>query len=334
VAGKFSSKGTILVADDHGPNRELLEELLTTEGFAVVTVPDGTAALDRFVQVQPDLVVLDVMMPGLTGFEVCRQLKNDPQTFLTPVILVTGLSAKEDRIAGIEAGADEFLTRPVDPFELFARVRSLLKIKAHTDELERAEAVLFALARSIEAKDTYTQDHCDRLAENVGRLAHRLKLTQEETVALERAAIVHDIGKVAVPDAILLKRGPLSQEEWKVMKQHPVIGERICSPLRSFRQVLPIIRHHHEKQDGSGYPDGLRGSQIPLTARVLQIIDVYDALTTERPYKPALTVRDALATMQTEVERGWWDPAIFATFKSLILEQVEGTTARGTWAGS
>jgi putative two-component system response regulator len=317
----LETNATILVADDHAPNRDLLEEVLASAGFNVLLAEDGAAALQKFRRVKPDLVLLDVMMPHLNGFEVCARIKADKETYLTPVILVTALSAREDRVAGITAGADDFLTRPVDTSELLARVRSLLRLKRHTDELERAETVLFALAQSIESKDPYTENHCDRLSTYAAALGKSLGLTREEITALHRAGIVHDIGKVAVPDAILLKPGKLSDEEWKIMRQHPVVGERICAPLKSFRLVLPIIRHHHEKLDGSGYPDGLRGEQIPLTARVLQIVDVYDALTTTRPYKRALSTSEALETMAEEVARGWWDPGIFDTFKKLVTDQ-------------
>jgi len=330
---QLQSKGKILVADDHEPNRELFRELLTAEGFDVVTASDGAGAWEEFERCQPDLVLLDVMMPKLTGFEVCRRLKSNSHTCLIPVIIVTGLSAKQDRLEGIESGADEFLTRPVDRFELSARVRSLLKIKWHTDELERAESVLFALARSIEAKDTYTQDHCDRLSQYAAALGKCLKLSQEEMTALHRAAIVHDVGKVAIPDAILLKRGALDEQEWKLMREHPVIGERICAPLKSFRLVLPIIRHHHEKLNGSGYPDGLRGTDIPFTARILQIVDVYDALTTERPYKQALSVAQALGTMEEEVCKGWWDRDIFSAFRELVATGGLGAASWSAAAG-
>jgi putative two-component system response regulator len=193
-----------------------------------------------------------------------------------------------------------------------------LRIKAHTDELERAELVLFALARSIEAKDVYTQNHCDRLAEYAVRLGKQIGLPSEQIVALHRGGIVHDIGKVAVPDAILLKPGKLTEDEWKVMREHPVVGERICAPLKSFGLVLPIIRHHHERLDGSGYPDGLKGEEVPLTARVLQIVDVYDALTTTRPYRQALSNAEALEIMQAEVKKGWWDDSIFREFARLM----------------
>src|ERR1700680_4843388 len=309
--------GTILIADDKAPNRELLEELLTTQGFKVVAVPDGAAALRELNTVPTDLVLLDVMMPHLTGFTLCEKIKANPDTYLIPVVLITALSDKQDRIEGIRAGADDFLTRPVDRTELLARVRSLLKLKLRTDELERAQSVLFTLARSIEGKDPYTHGHCERLAEYSARLGEQLNLPEEQLVALRRAGIVHDVGKVAIPDAILLKPGRLTPEEWTIMREHSVIGERICAPLKSFRLVLPIIRHHHEKLDGSGYPDKLRGDAIPVTARVLQVVDVYDALTTERPYKRAFPVNDALQTMKQEVAKGWWDPQIFDQFEPL-----------------
>jgi putative two-component system response regulator len=324
---------TILVADDQAANRELLEELLTTQGFRVVAVPDGAAAVAELTRTQVDLALLDVMMPHLNGFEVCEKIKSNPETYLIPVVLITALSDKQDRIEGIKAGADDFLTRPVDRTELLARVRSLLKLKQRTDELERAEAVLFTLARSIEGKDPYTQGHCERLSDYSARLGAHLGLSEDEITALRRAGVVHDVGKVAVPDAILLKPGRLTPEEWKLMQEHPVVGERICQPLKSFRMVLPIIRHHHEKLDGSGYPDGLRGEAIPVTARVLQIVDVYDALTTERPYKKAFSTADALQTMKEEVAKGWWDPHIFDQFERLVGSNASNSLSRGAAAG-
>lgn len=307
-----------MVVDDHEATRRLLAELLRRQGYKVITVGEGRDALEEFARGQPDLVLLDVLLPDLDGFEVCRRLKNNPESRLTPVVLITGLSAPEHRVRGIEAGADDFLSKPVERSELLARVRSLLSLKAHTDELERAESVLFALARSIEGKDHYTEGHCERLSEYSAWLGACIGLPPEQITALRRAGVVHDIGKVAVPDAILLKSAPLAPEEWAAMREHPVVGERICAPLKSFRWVLPIIRHHHEKLDGSGYPDGLVGEAIPLTARVLQIVDVYDALTSERPYKPALPCDEALDTMEVEVKQGWWDPDLFAEFQHIL----------------
>jgi putative two-component system response regulator len=309
---------TILVVDDELANRELMIELLQPQGYKVVTAVDGQAALEEFARNQPDLVLLDIMMPRPDGVEVCRQLKKNPESRLTPIVLVTALSAREDRVRGIEAGADDFLNKPVDRIELLARVRSLLNLKAYTDELERAESVLFALARSIEGKDPYTGGHCERLSDFSERLGRRIGLPEEQITALRQGGTVHDIGKVAVPDAILLKPGKLTPEEWKTMRQHPAVGESICRPLKSFRLVLPIIRHHHEKLDGSGYPDGLKGDQIPLTARIMTVADVYDALTTERPYHGALSTEKALELMGQEVQKGWWDPHIFSEFRNVL----------------
>src|SRR5437879_10469456 len=328
-----SVTGTILVADDQAANRELLEELLVTQGFNVITVSDGAEVIQELSRTQVDLVLLDVMMPRLTGFQACEKIKNNPDTYLIPVILITALSDRQDRIEGIKAGADDFLTRPVDRTELLARVRSLRRLKQRTDELERAEAVLFSLARSIEGKDPYTHGHCERLSDYSARLAQHLGLADDQIIALRRAGVVHDIGKIAVPDAVLLKPAKLTQDEWKLIQEHPVVGERICAPLKSFRSVLPIIRHHHEKFDGSGYPDGLRGEHIPITARVLQIVDVYDALTTERPYKKAFSITDALQTMKEEVAKGWWDPHIFDEFERLVRNGTADFLSRGAAAG-
>jgi putative two-component system response regulator len=252
---------------------------------------------------------------------------------LIPAILVTSLADKEDRIRGIKAGADDFLTRPVDRAELLARVRSLLKLKMRTDELERAESVLFTLARSIEGKDPYTHGHCERLANYSARLGSEVGLAENQITALRRAGVVHDVGKVAVPDSILLRPRGLSPEEWTLMREHPVVGERICAPLKSFRLVLPVIRHHHEKCDGSGYPDGLRREAIPITARVLQVVDVYDALTTERPYKKALSSSDAIHMMKEEVAKGWWDAEIFGQFERLVREGTAQSQPRASAAG-
>src|SRR5580700_10785386 len=275
----------ILIVDDEMAARSGLSTLLRREGFEVHEASDGSSALAQCASSVPDLILLDIVMPGIDGFDVCRQLKASPEMRLTPVVLITGLSATEDRIKGINAGADDFLSKPIDINELLARTRSLLRLKQYTDELENAESVLFSLARSIEARDPYTRGHCERLAEMSAQLGGRLGVSGEDIKALRRAGIVHDIGKVAVPDSILLKPGPLTYEEIIQMRKHAAVGESICAPLKTFGIVLPIIRHHHEKYDGSGYPDNLQGKEIPLTARILQLADVFDALTTDRPYK-------------------------------------------------
>jgi putative two-component system response regulator len=310
----------ILIIDDSEAIRTLMVQMLRSLSLEIATAEDGVSGLEEFARNRPDMVLLDVEMPRMDGFEVCRRIKSDPETRLIPVVLITGLSDTEDRVRGIQAGADDFLTKPVERSELLARVRSLLSLKRYTDDLDRAESVLLALARSIEGKDPYTEGHCERLANFSRKLGRRLGLPEEQLLALWRGGIVHDIGKIAVPDAILLKPGPLSPEELTVMRLHVVVGERICSPLRSFRLILPIIRSHHEKWDGSGYPDGLQGEQIPLLARILQVVDVFDALTTDRPYRTALAPRVALDAMAKEVERGWWDTRIFTEFQKMMLE--------------
>jgi len=316
----FPVNAKILIVDDESSARGALEVLLRREGFEVREVHDGRSALEECATFRPDLILLDIVMPGMDGFEVCRRIKNTAETRLTPVVLITGLSDTEDRINGINAGADDFLSKPIDFSELLARIRSLLKLKQYTDELENAETVLFTLALSIEARDPYTHGHCERLAQMSSRLGIRLRLPDEDIKALRWAGIVHDVGKVAVPDSILLKPGPLTPEEIVVMRKHAEVGEKICAPLRSFRLVLPIIRHHHEKRDGSGYPDSLSGDAIPITARILQLADVYDALTTDRPYRTAVPSEAALSLMDEEAVRGWWDVELFNTFRGMILE--------------
>lgn len=322
--------GAILLADDNEANRDLLSGLLTAEGYSVTSAVDGRQALSLFDSGSIDLVLLDVVMPGPSGFEICQTIKSKPETRLIPVVLLTSLNSDDDRIHGIMCGADDFLSKPVNKHELLARVHSLLRLKQFTDELDNAETVLFSLALSIEAKDPYTEGHCDRLSKYSVAMAEKLGLPDDLRVALRRAGLVHDIGKLGVPEHILLKPGPLTPDERKIMEQHTVMGERICAPLKSFRYVLPIIRHHHEKSDGSGYPDGLKGEQIPLTARILQTTDIYDALTTDRPYRKALPPQQAFTIMRDEVKRGWWDGSLVDELEGLVTEAALAT--RGTRA--
>lgn len=320
VSSITSLKGIILVADDNESVREPLIELLRLNCYRVIAVENGEQAFREVCSQPVDLVLLDVIMPGPTGFSVCRAIKARPETRFLPVVLITGLSCADDRIRGIEAGADDFLHKPVKKEELLARVRSLVRLKRYTDELENAESVLCTLARSIEAKDPYTEGHCDRLSRYTVSLAEKIGLSGEERNDLRRGGIVHDIGKVAVPEFVLLKPGPLNAAEQKIMKEHTIVGERICAPLKSFRNVLPIIRLHHEKQDGSGYPDHLKGVEIPITACILQTVDIYDSLTTDRPYRKALSKEKALEIMWEETRRGWWDADLVSALEGLLEE--------------
>jgi putative two-component system response regulator len=310
----------ILVVDDERLNLRMLEDLLRTEGYGVRTAQDGEQALERVREAPPDLILLDVMMPKLDGFEVCRLLKTSKDTVFIPIIIITALNRLEQKLKGIEAGADDFLTKPFNSAELLTRVRSLLKVKQLTDELENAETVLFSLALGVEAKDPYTEGHCERLSAFSHQLGRAMGLPEEELIALRRGGILHDIGKIGIPDAVLLKPGKLTPDEWMVMREHPLIGERICKPLRSLKLVLPIIRHHHERWDGSGYPDGLKGEEIPVTARVLQAVDVYDALRTKRPYKPAFPQEQVFEIMRAEAAKGWWDRRIVDIFIDLARQ--------------
>jgi putative two-component system response regulator len=311
----------VLVVADQEATRRVLSKLLGTTEFEVITAAGAAEARAVVDEQPPDVLLLDVMMPGKDGFEFCRELKHDARTRLIPVVLLTGLSRRVDRVQGIEAGADDFLSKPIYQEELLARVRSLVKLKEFTNELEHAEVVVETLALGVEARDPYTQGHCERLSHYACDLGRRLKLGDESIVALRRGGVLHDIGKIVVPDDILKKGDHLTPEEWDIMKQHPVTGENICKPLQSLRLVTPIIRHHHEHWDGSGYPDGLRGEEIPLLARVLQVVDVYDALRTERPYKPAVSREDSLNTMKGEAQAGRWDKELVDEFLAIMEKE-------------
>ena len=301
----------ILLGDEQRNSRAFFAELLRQHGHDVITTTDPRGALETCAVLQPDLVLLD----DSHGYELCRQLKADPRNRLTPVLLV---SRSSERALAPEqiGGADAILTKPLSTGAPVQRIQSFLDVKAYIDK--QAESVLLSLARSIEARDPYTQGHCARLSDLAIALGNKLRLPEELIEALRIAGIVHDIGKVAVPDAILSKPGKLTREEIEVMQKHPVVGEQICAPLKFFRDVLPIIRHHHERMDGSGYPDGLHGERIPLTARILQTVDIYDALTTDRPYRKALSSKQAFALMREEARRGYTDLELFTALEALL----------------
>ena len=311
----------ILVVDDHPTIAGLMSQLLTQRGYDVVTAADAAQAEAEVRRQAPDLILSDVRMPGKSGYELCRELKANPATRLIPFVLITGLSDSADKVRGIEAGADDFLNKPVLAEELTARVKSLLRVKEFTDELETADSVLCTLGLIVEGRDPYTEGHCERLALYGADLGRHLGLDEDSIVALRRGGYLHDLGKIAVPDAILKKGSDLTLPEWEIMKRHPVTGENICKPLKSLRLVLPIIRHHHEHADGSGYPDGLRAGEIPLLSRVLQVVDVYDALRTARPYKPALGHDEAAQTMREEARQGLWDLELVNEFFSMLVEK-------------
>ena len=316
------SAGKIVVADDMAPLLETLCETLITDGYTVFQAADGDVAMSLVRSESPDLVLTDINMPSLNGIELCRRLKEDPATRLIPVMLLTGLDGPRDRLAGIDAGADDFLTKPVNTSELRARVRSLMRLKRFTDELDSAEAIIMSLAQTVEARDTYTGGHCERMAAYAATLGMHLGLTMDEVGALRRGGYLHDIGKVAIPDSLLQKAGPLTAEEFEIVKQHTTIGDRLCGNLRLLRMVRPIVRCHHERADGSGYPDGLAGEDIPLLAQIMGVVDVYDALTTDRPYRPAMTPEEACEALEQEAGRGWRRADLVREFTTLCRSGV------------
>lgn len=305
VIAPSTTTGRILVVDDVAGNVSLARSVLERDGYLVTTASGGEEALEAVANEHPDLILMDVMMPGLNGFEACRLLKSELATRLIPVVLVTALRKSRDRIQGFEVGADDFLSKPINAPELRARVRSLIRIKRYTDDLDSADSVIVSLALTIEARDPSTDGHCQRLAAYATAFGIELGLGEDDLAALERGGFLHDIGKIGIPDHLLLKPGALTPEEYEQIKMHTVIGDRLCGELRSLRRVRPIVRGHHERLDGSGYPDRLRGDGVPLLAQIMGIVDVFDALTTSRPYKKALPPEAACEELQREADRGW-----------------------------
>jgi putative two-component system response regulator len=307
----------ILIADDNQAMREAIIRFVEAEGYTALAARNGREALALALEKLPDLVLLDVTMPDIDGFEVCRRLKNDPRTALIPITMLTVLDSPDHRRYGIEAGADDFLTKPFDERLLRARIQSQLRTKRLTDQLERTESVIVALALAVEAKDMYTEGHLWRLAHYGEQLAIAAGLSAEASRAVWQGGLLHDIGKIGVADGILQKPAPLTPEEYAQVKQHPEYGARIIAPLRFARDVAPIVRGHHEHWDGSGYPYGLRGEEIPVGARIIAIVDAYDAMTTDRPYRRALTPERAVQRLRAR-SGIQWDPELTALFISLI----------------
>ncbi|TMD17207.1 MAG: response regulator [Chloroflexi bacterium] len=303
----------VLVVDDGEANRELIEACLAGVDCHVRSAVDGVSALKAVEASPPDLVLLDVQMPGMDGYEVCRRIKSNPASRLIPVVMITSLDDTDDRVRALEAGADDYMTKPVDRVELVARVASALRLKSLYDSLDSAEQVIFALASAVEAKDPFTEAHTQRVAESARMIGVRLGLGPSHLDALYRGGLIHDIGKIGIPDAILLKPGPLDADEQITMHLHPIIGENIVAPLRSGARLLPIIRNHHEHFDGTGYPDRLSGAGIPQLARIVAVCDAFDALVNDRPYRARKTVEEALAILRDGAGRQW-DPQVVEVF--------------------
>lgn len=318
---RTSSEPTILIVDDVDMNRRLLRAVLKTAPYRILEAKRPSQALALLEREKVDLLVVDLVMPQMSGPDFCRAIKSEKRTQLIPILMTTSVQGPDSEIAGIDSGADEFLFKPFQPAIVRTRIKAMLRHKALVDSLEEAENILFALAKSVEQRDKYTGMHCERLAAYSIALGQALGLDKSVQLTLYRGGYLHDIGKISIPDAILFKGSYLTDEEWKIMRQHTVRGEEICRPMKSLSTVLPIIRSHHERWDGSGYPDGMRGEEIPLVARILQVADIYDALTTARSYKPAFSHEDAIQIMLEEASRGWRDPELVPLFAEVIVRE-------------
>ncbi len=317
----FDKPATILIVDDDSQNLKLLEGILFSTNCELIKATNGIDTLSIVHKANVDLILLDVMMPEMDGYEVCRQLKGNEATRLIPVVLVTALDDREAKIKGIEAGADDFITKPPNKMELLARTKSLVRLKRLNDNLASIEYVLFSLAKTVEAKDGYTQGHVERVSKLAIILGKKMSLSEREMEALRYGGALHDIGKIAVPGDILNKPGPLSPEEWEVMKNHPVVGYEICLPLKkNLGYALEVIRHHHEKLDGTGYPDGLKDEEISDAARIMAVVDIYDALVTDRPYRQGMPLAKALEILEQEANTGKLDKVVV----DHLIEAVSG----------
>ena len=306
---------TILLVDVASASRDSWKSFLQNHNYQVFTAGDKESAVWQCLLLQPDLVLLHDTLPDICGFDLCRRIMGNPFNHHIPVVLVKPSSDPADVFRGREAGAADFWGRSTSLGEVISRVQSLLRLKSYIDE--QAKSVVLSLARSIEAKRPLMDGHSKRMANYAEQLGRSLDLPEDDLQELRIACLLHDVGKVAVPDEILLKPGALNAEETEIVRQHPAIGEDICAPLKSLRRILPVIRHHHERMDGSGYPDGLCGHEIPLMARIVQIADIYDALITHRPYRDALSLEDALETLNREAGYGWLDSSLVWKFSQI-----------------
>ena len=320
----------ILVVDDDPSVRVLLRRLLERSGYAVAEVGTGEDALERIRREPPDLVFLDLQLPDQSGHSILEAIRAEPATRLLPVVMLTGLATSEQKVRAYELGVTDFLAKPFAPDELLPRVRSLVLLKLFADELEYAEHMIVTLARTIDARDSYTAGHSARVAGYAELVARRMDVDETTLLELSRGALFHDLGKIAVPDAVLLKPGPLTAKERGVIQKHPVVGTELLAPMKTMLKTLPIVRFHHERLDGSGYPDGLSGADLPLTVRIVTVADIFDALTTARVYRAALSREAAYEIFEDEVRRGWWDGEVLRELQAAVAEMDATSLPTGT----
>ena len=314
-------KGKILVVDDQEMSVTFLSRILEKYGYSTVTAYDGIQALDKFNKERPDIILLDIMMPNMNGFDVCKTIKDDPNNRMIPIIMITALSDSEDKIRAIDCGADDFINKPFDKLELLARINSLLRIKHLNDQLENAENILFSMARILELKDPFTKGHIDRTTELAVKLGKHIDLSKEELDNLRKGAMLHDIGKIVIPDSILSKYENLTEAETEIVKKHPVLGYEICKPMISLKETLPVIRSHHERIDGTGYPDGLKGEEIPLIARIMSVADNYDSLVYHKSYSLGVPASEAIMHLISDADRNILDRKVVEKLIDIIKEQ-------------
>jgi putative two-component system response regulator len=310
----------IVVAEDDMATRALLRASLERAGYQVRAFEDGAAALDEILRRPPDVALLDIGLPEMDGLAVTRAIRSDPGTALLPIILVTARGRLEDKVAGLDAGASDFITKPFQPAELLARVRTNLRLSSAISRLETTQDVLVALATAIDAKDPMTEHHCARVAERAIALGSAAGLAEAAVEAIGYGAVLHDIGKIGIPEALLLKTGELTPDERAEMQRHSAIGSEILAPLRLGRIVGPVVRSHHERWDGSGYPDGLRGGAIPIGARIVAIVDAHDAMTHDRVYRPRLDPDDARREL-VRCAGSQFDPELVELYLAMLEEE-------------
>lgn len=325
-------RSTVLIVDDEYSGRQTLESVLEADGYQIEMAENGIQALEMAKVIQPDVILLDVMMPGMTGFEVCQRIRNDPLIAEIPIIVLTALDDRESLLNALKAGADDFITKPFDRYELRARLIGITKLnryhklvqeraslqEAHTQLLKAYEATIEGWSHAMDLRDQETEGHSHRVAELTVELAKKIGMNESELVQARRGALLHDMGKLGVPDHILHKPGALNDEEWVVMKKHPQLAYDMLYPVEYLRSALDIPLCHHEKWDGTGYPRGLKAEEIPLSARLFAIVDVWDALTSARPYRPAWTNEDSLQYIREQAGKHF-DPAIVEFFLKHML---------------
>ncbi len=320
-------KPIILIVDDDSISSMAIEGLLSNEPYDLHFAFNGPSGIEAAITLHPDLILLDVMMPAMDGYEVCNLIRSQPEIAEVPIVLITSLDDQSSRIAGLQAGADDFISKPYNRMELFARVQTILRLNRYRRIAEQQTELLTAYDKTIEGwlsaldlRDRETEEHTHRVTEMTLKFARAAGFTHEELINIKRGALLHDVGKLGIPDAILHKPDALTEEEWQVMHKHPLYAYQWLSSIPFLLPALDIPYCHHEKWDGSGYPRGLTGVEIPLAARLFAVVDVWDALTSDRPYRSAWSKREALNYIKEQAGKHF-DPNVVQEFLKLILER-------------